>query len=569
MNKIIKKLLVAALAISATAGADGGKTNKTFFAPRPQGVNLPMEFTTMYHMINHVKKDDNFGGHLQVGWFYTASTNDEDLGKYFGIRNQNKVGLRYGNSEFTKYSDVKNHFDLGYMIHDPVAAAAGSTKTQAAVSLAPEQVTYGFRFDYYQDLSKILDGLYLKASLPIVYVKNDMHLKRSGCDSSTTLADTVEKYLTGEYEETTATSPKLQSKLTKHKIKCGGDSRTTVADIDVIVGYNFVQDECYHAGINLGLVIPTGDEPDGEWAFAPIVGNNNHFGFGFGLDGDVKLWGDDEQHLNLTAMMNYRFLFENCEQRTLSLKDTCDNDCSVAMDCADCSFTSCTKTNCDSDSSTSSDCGCDDRAITINTKKTKNGAVTKDCGTGSCSTDKCDDKSKSSCCSRNWGHYTNIGTVGKTGVTPMANISTMKVDVTPGSQIDAILALSYHWSGVTLDLGYNLFYKDEEDVKSKCGPTKDTYYVARRNYAANVAFVAADHAEKDAAGKEIVVDATTLNPASAATPSQLTHKVFAGVGYSFEDWDTPLTLGAGGSYEFAGRGALEGWALWVKLGVSF
>ena len=343
MNTSFKKLLTAALIIvGATAYADSSDTNKTFLMPRSHGVNLAMKYAS-WHDTLHNKGDDRFGGNVQLSWFYSASTNDADLGKYFGIRSQNRVGLRRGEpNQFA--SNVKNHLDLGYLIHGfdiPPAAPATDAPTEVMVQMKPEQTSYGFVLDYHQNLEKLLDGLYFSISIPIVYVKNDMNMRVFSCGAAhKTAAENVLKYFRGEYEVTEGSNK--QEKLKNALMGCMNDSQTGVADIPLILGYDFINDECYHAGINIGLIIPTGNEAEGCRLFEAIVGNGGHFAFGAGLDGSVKLWGEDNHTFTLVGAVDYRYLFENCEKRTLSPVGPCENECTKA-NCTDCVAIACPK----------------------------------------------------------------------------------------------------------------------------------------------------------------------------------------------------------------------------------
>lgn len=489
MNKAIKGLLVAMLAVSATVQAS---TNKTFLLPRSHGVNLPMELSTFNQLI-HRKAADKFGANFQAVGFFSRTASEEDTGKYFGIQNK---------SEFLLSADKTGGGvqDLDLFLHNSAEVAG----PEATVKLHPKQEAWGVRFDYFQDLEKIVKGLYLKATVPVVHVENNMELKVTGATAAK-----LEGFLKGTFEDATVDSRNLQKKLEKAKID-GKNNSTGVADIDIVLGYNFMNKDCHHVGINIGFTIPTGDEADGVHLFEAIVGNGNHWAFGAGLDAMFRAWGCEDHNIKITAAMNYRYLFKESEKRSLGLKDAAGK-------------------------------------------------------------------------SVDWGHYVLLAKTGDpvgTALTPAANVTTLSVDVTPGSQLDGVIALAYNNGNFCVDFGYNLFWKDDEEVKIKSSTASAFdalgYGVALTSLSVNdlssdgVLPHANVVAATDFVNNAALTAAKNLDVSAAQTGSQVTHKIFAGLGYMFSDWECPLMLGAGGGYEFRGSNdALEKWELWLKIGIGF
>jgi len=615
MNKVIKGLLVTALALSV-AQVNADTTNHTYLAPRPHGVNLAMEYTTFYELINR-KDTDKFGANFQITGFYQASSDEARLGKYFGINNKNNITLKYedaGNpvtpndpSANCVPSTVTCDLDLGYILHDRAFELAGKSVT---LKLEPEQKVWGFRFDYYQDLEKILKGLYLTVALPVVSVENNVDLS-VGCQPATcgpcptttppvtpdaALNQRVIDYFAGckdvSFDGKAAvggpsTSPTFvpnnqaannkQALLTKGRIN-GKHHSTGVADIDVKLGYKFLNKENYFVALNLGVTFPTGNEPKGTYLFEPIHGNGQHWGLGFGLDSSFRVWESDhgDNSLKLALMFNYRYLFEGDECRTLGIN-----------------------------------------------KVPTTPATPPACPTS------CDDDDDDCANARSWGQYHLLGdakavTVPHTLI-PAANITTLNVDVTPGSQFDGILALSYNMGGFSFDLGYNLYLRSHEEVEvrgcetdcntscpttpstTSCPTTCDTgcpstfeekrYGVATRGFDTNrppntdanptviptpldsqlgnvsgafgASTLTASQGQDFDGCTTAFLKACDLNTCVAETPSQVSNKLFAGLGYIFKKWDNPLMLGLGGSYEWANSAAISGWAVWAKIGVGF
>jgi hypothetical protein len=505
----MNKMLKGLLIAACAFGAvnAGNTTNKTFLLPRPQGVNLPMEETT-FAELTMLEKEDRFGGNFQLVPFYQQSTSHADTAKYFLINNKSTITLRSGTNAGGLRSNTTGDLDINYLLHNYLAGTQGYTAESANFALDPEQTVYGVRIDYNQNMDKILRGLYLNINLPIVHVENKTEPTVSNA-SSTDLKTHLEQYLRGDYvvAENSTTEHNAQVKLDYAKIG-GNQSDTGVADIDIALGYKFFNKEKYHGAIALGLTIPTGNEADGVHMFQPIIGNGKHFGLGADLCIGARMWGDVDHNGKIHIKMKYRYLFENSERRTLGIKNY------------------------------------------------------------------------------SWGQYhllvaANVLQTNATSLIPAANQTTLNVDVTPGSQFDGIIGFAYNNGGFTLDLGYNAYLRETEHVHLKDTFENGKWAIAARNYdtASGVASphvthdpinVTDDAAAIDGAAATAILTRDTLDTDAAATPSQFTNALYAGLGYNFKEWDTPLLLGLGGKYEFASKNSvLEQWDIYAKIGIGF
>lgn len=166
-------------------------------------------------------------------------------------------------------------------------------------------------------------------------------------------------------------------------------------------------------------------------------------------------------------------------------------------------------------------------------------------------------------------HYRNVGRITTAAVgaenrlQPFANVATLDYKIKPGSQIDALAAFSYSNTSVTLDLGYNLFFKQAEDgsLKSNDSWTDSTYAFVATNYDTSTDLTV-DNAVK-------VLNRADLS--APLTPATLTHKLFAGIGYTIQETDYPVLLGLGGAYQFTDNKntSATGFDVWGKIGISF
>jgi len=478
-------------------------TNKTFLMHRPQGVNLAMESTTFYEL-KQVKKENLFGAKFQAIPFYSQSTDKSDLGRYFGADGKNVI-----NFENKDKSEIIN---IQYLLHH---GTGHDGNYAASIKLEPEQTTYGVMLSFCQDLERTIKGLLFKINMPIVQVENNVNMKiLSEQESTYYQKDMLKNYFSGTYKALPTTGLDTQVALTHAKIDGQDHEASGIADVDVMIGYKVFDKEKFMLCISAGVVIPTGNSPDGEWLFEPIYGNAGHWAVGGGAKFCGKLWecNKNEQSVKAILCANYRYLLKEKEKRTLGIKlKNFENT----------------------------------PAFPVNVE--------------------------------GFSQYYAIGkgvaapAGGDICATPAANVLTRDLYVEPKSQLDAIAALTYNYQNFTFDLGYNLFWKDQESVTVKSWDN-DTYGIIRKNHD----FGAPLRSDRIhwAAGKTFpngaAINKKDLDINAARTPSYLTHKIFAGVGYIGRDMKCPLMAGLGGSYEFASNNhEIENWSVWGKVGVAF
>ncbi|MBY0353424.1 hypothetical protein K2W90_03605 [Candidatus Babeliales bacterium] len=521
MNKLMRNcLLITALAVVSNVQADGDSHNQTFLNPRSHGVNLALENVNGWQKLIHRKgADDTFGGNFQVIGYYMASTDEDELGEYFAPETSPAANtLRDNRFNFGSVANATNNgntvadqtLNFRQFVHQ--AAELANLGELVKVNLQPEQRAYGVHLNYHQDLDKILKGLYFKINVPIVNVENSIDPEFTAGAVTPALADVsgtvptalaaLQGYFNGSFSNTNAVNAQEALKFLKFGANNNEDSSTGVADIDFILGYYFLYTNKYRLAVNLGVTIPTGDDADSNKLFEAIVGNGDHWAFGAGLDGGATMWQNGDHSLTFHSAINYRYLFEGTERRTLGLKDAA-------------------------------------------------GKIIP------------------------YGHYKLLGqsngAAAPSTLIPAANKLTVNCDVTPGSQLDMIVAFAYHCCGFTFDLGYNLFFREEEDVDRK-----GAIFGELVNAAGAWGIV---HANRNVAGGiandgshfvEAITDSKNVTTDNAQTPDQLTHKIYAGLSYATYSWDVPLFVGLHGHYEWASdNSGISNWGIGGKAGVAF
>ena len=99
---------------------------------------------------------------------------------------------------------------------------------------------------------------------------------------------------------------------------------TKFSDIQVALGWNFVNREETCWGINVRASAPTGNRSTAEFLFEPMVGNGKHWEVGAGLCGKILIFEVDgyEQVAHILLNANITTLLASCQQRSF---DFCQN----------------------------------------------------------------------------------------------------------------------------------------------------------------------------------------------------------------------------------------------------
>jgi hypothetical protein len=192
-----------------------------------------------------------------------------------------------------------------------------------------------------------------------------------------------------------------------------------------------------------------------------------------------------------------------------------------------------------------------------------------------------------------WGHAM-LGVKG-TGTTtfPLANQFARDMYVTPGSHLDGVMGVTFAWKKLHLNLGYNFYYRQSEDVRLANPWPLDTYGVAAYEWVASTAAANFDGTSKaavkggdpvaffDAVGPIQTKAKTTtgiatasnvfyhIDPSAAAGSDQQTHTFLGSANFACKFRRIHVDLGFGGSWDIASDAskALEGWNLFGKFSV--
>ncbi len=191
-------------------------------------------------------------------------------------------------------------------------------------------------FNFFVGLNRFAQGLYLNIHAPFVNTRwrldYDATLLQAGTRpyepgyfapnlvATGDLLTSFEEFITGQ-DTPTLNGGVTFEPLRNSKFGCGTLTKTRLSDIQYAIGYDFIQCDDYHFGVALRGSFPTGNKVYGEYLFEPIVGNGHFYELGAGFTGHWTFWRgcDNDAMLSLWAEGNFTHLFKTTQRRSFDL----------------------------------------------------------------------------------------------------------------------------------------------------------------------------------------------------------------------------------------------------------
>ncbi len=212
------------------------------------------------------------------------------------------------------------------------------TDFQSKITFDPKVDSLIFDISFYLGLDEWCDGLYFWIHAPVVYTRWRLNFAEEIINAGTNGYDpgyfgptavprsSLVKDFTA-YSSGLGT-PNLGANiffnpLEKAKIVGRTLSKTRLSDIQAVFGWNFLQGDDHHFGLNLRTAAPAGNRPEGEFLFEPIVGNAHHWELGIGLSCHYLLFVDEctDRYVGFYGIANLSHLFGSRQTRTFDLVD--------------------------------------------------------------------------------------------------------------------------------------------------------------------------------------------------------------------------------------------------------
>ena len=493
-------------------------TSRSFLSIPPLFQSVRPEMIAGFRSDRLHFREDGRRGAVEAVVFGSKSTNDRDLARYFFpfCKTELIVDERIGLGAPPQPQDLlAQHFNIFTL--------NGTFRSQ--ISIRPETSSAGVGF-YARKAFCVNEekgrGFYTSVSFPVVQVKNHLNFRENIINDGGGVNNAADENV---FENMTQAlnQPEWQfGKITQFSRKKSG-----VADIEWKLGYEWIQEEPFHLESYFGILIPTGNKPDGEFLFEPIVGHNRHWAIMFGNALGIQIWKDEakDRSFRVEYAGHSKYLFRNTQCRSVDLF-------------------------------------CKPWSRYIETYRNQDQAVVASTLTNS--------------------------TQAANFATPGINVLTIPIKVRPGFSYNMTTAGVFRTRNWQLEGGYNLFLRQSECLRLPCpwqeGPTiknhtgnGDTNPI--RDMTGNARLENITINSTPGTGNRLdlgdykfnLIKEEDLDLNSAATPCTISHTIYASGGYNWAERNIPAFANIGGSYEFSStnNAVVERWTIWGKVGLSF
>ena len=296
-------LLVAVPAVANNVVGKSYRTNHSVF-----GAASP-ERVAMARSDRMERKDEGKGGSLELVGLWSRSSAEQDLRDYYlpaGGKTKLVAGELGSDAYIAGTSDIlASYFNVN------TAATSGTNFTsltfQSELTFHPRQSVMGVGLQWQQQFK----GWFFKVSAPVVKVTNDLRMTEEVIEEG---GGAVPSDSVGTMVDAFKQEAMLYGKIDGKREKWG------VADVELVVGRNWLDEDKCQVSSYLGLVVPTGKKPNAEYLAEAVVGNNGHFGLMFGSEMRHTWKEGDNYTLSICCESNGRYLFENTQKRSVDLQ---------------------------------------------------------------------------------------------------------------------------------------------------------------------------------------------------------------------------------------------------------
>jgi hypothetical protein len=539
MKRLLQIIVLSGVIVplSMRAQIEREAVNKTTFRPHEVFTYTSPERTSQFSPLWAKRYHDNCHAAFQIVPFYTKSTNHCELATYFLPFGKSAMvaGELQSEAVINRTVDViANYFDVQSAPVNQDFASFAALTFQSNLRFKAHQSILGIGFDF---VKHVTDDWWVELAFPVVRVNNHfiMHeeVTNKGNSPDGGISGTYQNVPQGAYGSMTQALKSDYFKYGKIDNKCC--PVWGVADVELSLGGDWLNNETTLANTALGFIIPTGTKPDPRRVFSPIIGNARHAGIFLNSHAEMIAAQRDDYTITVKVNAATKYSFKNTQCRSLDLVGkpwgryiwVYPNEQAARK--------------------------------VIDQYPVPSGAIIHD------------------------------GLIQ-----PAINFLTQRVEVKPRCTFDYQAAFEFDRCNMHAEVGFNGHFRQAEQICLKSpwqeGPgIVDVRALAgiQKNYTNAYPIVTAPtksysliNAESNGIDTDtnndgdymyVPIKTRDLDLNAASHPALFTRTFFGSIGYHSDEYaDREYFVNLGGAYEFSyGNVALERWTAWLKGGVSF
>jgi len=301
--KYSQKLIFILFLFFSTSTFNAFSTDKTFYAHRPNNENILLELPLNNQDLYKYPSEK-----IYLTTFGEMTINHAKLAEYLMFDNRSSLNIG-------RNTDIDNR----YLKFNETSA----TNLSGTIKLKPKIETLGVFLSYHQPLYPISKNLFLRINLPLVYTRFNPNLKVLNGTSSSVDDKNITDYFKGDimlerYRPGESQPRILQNKLEYGKISKTAITKTSLADINLMLSFKTTKRKNFLLNFNGIAIIPTNSTPRSEWMMEPTIGTAGHWALGVGIDGAILA----KKHLQFVYDLRYKYILKADERRILGLKNS-------------------------------------------------------------------------------------------------------------------------------------------------------------------------------------------------------------------------------------------------------
>ena len=302
------------------------------FTIRSQGLNTPRHMVGIVQQV-FANTDKKLHGTIAGILSYTRSFDHEEITKcLFGTTCCPAINI-----SGSRVSDRGENDWLADYFYLP-------TDFKSSLSFKPRIDNILLDMNFFIGLDEWVEGLYFAVYAPLVHSRWDLHLCETVDAKGTSshapgyftpdtmnrnnLLNNFTEYAEGKVVNTlTQTVAGSDTSITFRRLNKARMSQTNLnqtrlADFRAVIGYDIVHKDNFIFGFQGLITGPTGNRPEGEFLFEPIIGSGHHWELGGSLRFHAMPWKseDEEKEIIFSADLSLMHLFASKQRRTFDLK---------------------------------------------------------------------------------------------------------------------------------------------------------------------------------------------------------------------------------------------------------